>query len=285
MRMTVSQMTPAGRLHRLLSEIRQKPPNQSIVQAWSEVLAIPLSRRAELFRTYAFVVGLPDEIAAEVEKVDQERFPVSLAMRWRDKVTRAFEVDFAGGVQLNHFTNSYDTETLAHLEWCDDVLRRGLPGRSALQLSDLERITDLVDQLERALSEDREIDTELRTFLLQHARAMAQAVRDVPVRGAAGLEEALDQALGDIKIRRRHLTERLGAERAQHLMAIIQAVLLALQVGLTAVQITQAGESPEPPRVTIELPAADPVPALPAVHPTSLAPAGSTASASAMNGS
>ena len=78
MRVTVSQVTPAGRLHRLLNEIRQKPPNQSIVQAWSEVLAIPLSRRAELFRTYALVIGLPDEIAAEVEKVDQERFHIAL---------------------------------------------------------------------------------------------------------------------------------------------------------------------------------------------------------------
>jgi hypothetical protein len=139
-------VTPAGRLHRLLSEIRQKPPDQNIVQAWSEVLAVPPAHRAELFRTYSFAIGLPDEIAAEVEKLDQESFPVELAMRWRAPVTNAFEVDFAGGVQLQHFTTRYDGETLAHLEWCDDVLRRGLPGRSALQLSDLERITGLVDE-------------------------------------------------------------------------------------------------------------------------------------------
>lgn len=96
MRVTVSQATPAGRLHRLLSEIRQQPPNQNIVQAWAEVLGIPANRRAELYRTYSFVVALPDEIAAEVEKVDQERYNTALAMRWHDKITRAFEVDFSG---------------------------------------------------------------------------------------------------------------------------------------------------------------------------------------------
>lgn len=235
--------------------MRQKPQNQSILQAWSEVLAIPLSCRAELFRSYALVIGLPDEIDAEVKKVDQVRWPVSLAMRWREKVTAAFEVDFSAGVQVHHFTNTYDTEALAHLEWCDEVLRRALPGRSAFQLSDLDRITTLVNELERDLSEDAEIDVELRAFLLQHARAMARAVRDVAVRGAAGLEETLDQALGDIYIRRPHLLERLSTERVQQLMAIIQAVLLALQVGLTAVQIAQAAEPSGPPRVTIELPA------------------------------
>ena len=274
MRVTISQATPAGRLHRLLSEIRQQPPNQNIVQAWGEVLKIPASRRAELFRTYSFVVGLPDEIAAEVRKVDQEKYNISLAMRWRDKAAHAFEVDFSGAVPVPHFTERYDGETLAHLEWCDDLLRRGLPGRSAPQQSDLERITALVTDLERDLSEDSEIDPELRAFLLQHAQAMAQAVRDVPVRGTAGLEEALDQATGDFYIRRPHLAARTDPARAQVFLAIVSAVLLALQCALTSVQIAYASDAPPPPHVTVEiegtcLPA---VPALPAPRSASPSP-------------
>lgn len=65
MRVAVSQGTAAGRLHRLLSDIRQQSPNQNIVQAWAEVLRIPVNRRAELFRISSLVVAAPDEIVAE----------------------------------------------------------------------------------------------------------------------------------------------------------------------------------------------------------------------------
>ncbi len=58
MRVTVSQATPAGRLHRLLTEMRTKPASQNIMQAWGEVLGIPVNRRAELLRMYSFVLGL-----------------------------------------------------------------------------------------------------------------------------------------------------------------------------------------------------------------------------------
>jgi hypothetical protein len=63
--LTISQATAAGRLHRLLGDIRQQPPNQNIVQAWAEVLRIPVNRRAGLFRICSLVVALLDEIAAE----------------------------------------------------------------------------------------------------------------------------------------------------------------------------------------------------------------------------
>jgi hypothetical protein len=253
MRVTISQATSAGRLRRLLSEIRQQPPSQNIVQTWGEVIRIPANRRAELFRTYSFVIALPDEIAAEVRKVDQERYNIALAMRWRDKVIHAFEVDFSGAVPVPHFTERYDGETLAHLEWCDDLLRRGLPGRSAPQQTDLERITALVTELEQDLSNDPEIDPELHAFLLQHAQAMAQAVRDVPVRGTAGLEEAVDQAMGDFYIRRPHLAARADPARAQMFLAVISAILLALQCALTSVQIAYASDGTSPPHVTIEI--------------------------------
>jgi hypothetical protein len=150
--------------------MRSKPGSQNIVQAWGEVLGIPLSRRAELLRTYSFVVGLPDEIAAEVSKVDPRKFNTSLAMEWRRSVDHAFEVDFSGAVPVPHFTDRYDNETLAHLRWCDDLLCRGLPERSAPQQSDLERITAMVTELESALSADPGLDPELNEFLLGHAR-------------------------------------------------------------------------------------------------------------------
>jgi hypothetical protein len=279
-RVTVSQVTPAGRLHRLLSEIREKPSSQNIVQAWGEVLGISPNHRAELLRMYSFVVALPDEVTAAVGKVDHTKYNTSLAMRWRDKVVHAFEVDFSGAVPVPHFTERYDRETLAHLEWCDDLLCRGLPGRSAPQQRDLERITVLVTELERDLSGDPEIDPELRAFLLQHAQAMAQAVRDVPVRGTAGLEEALDRATGDFYIRRPHLAARADPARAQMFLAIVSAVLLALQCVLTSVQIAYASDGTPSSYVTVEiqgtclpaLPALPAVPALPAPRPASPSP-------------
>lgn len=234
------------------------------MQAWGEVLGIPVNRRAELLRMYSFVLGLPDEIATEVSKVDPQKFNTSLAMEWRSSVAFAFEVDFSGAVPVPHFTDRYDKETLAHLRWCDDLLCRGLPGRSAPRQSDLEHITALVTELESDLSADPDIDPELREFLLGHAQAMAQAVRDVPVRGSAGLAEAADKAMGDFYLRRPHLAARADPARAQMVLTLVSAVLMALQCVLTSVQIAYAGDAAAPPEVTtvvIEGTCLQPVPA------------------------
>jgi hypothetical protein len=268
LRVDVSQVTPAGRLHHLLAEIQTKPDQQSMVQAWSEVLQIPEHQRAELLRTYALVVGLPDEVEAQVLKIDSQLINLALVTRWRDKVVSAFEVDFARNVTINNFTGRYDRETLAYLEMCDDALRRHLPGRSPLQESDLEHITALVDELEVELNNDPAVDPELRAFLLLHTQAMSQAVRDVPVRGSAGLEEALDQALGDAFVRRPDLFRRAGPERAGKFLAIVQAVVLALQIALTGLQITQAAEGQPQDYVTVQVDIKQ-APALPAAGPIS----------------
>jgi len=50
-------------------------------------------------------------------------------------------------VKVPNFTGRYDNATLAHLRWCDDLLCRGLPGRSVPRQSDLEHITALVTEL------------------------------------------------------------------------------------------------------------------------------------------
>lgn len=82
-------------------------------------------------------------------------------------------------------------------------------GRSVSRQSDLERITALVTELEHDLSDDPDIDPELGALLLHHARAMAQAVRDVPVREQRGLRRpstklwALSACLGRISRRGR----------------------------------------------------------------------------------
>lgn len=71
----------------------------------------------------------------------------------------------------------------------------------------------MVTELEHDLSDDPDIDPELGAFLLHHARAMAQAVRDVPVRETAGLEEALNQAVGAFCMPRPHLAARADPPR------------------------------------------------------------------------
>jgi hypothetical protein len=242
-----------------------------MVGAWSEVLQVPEDQRAELLRTYALVVGLPGEVAAEVEKIDEQLINLSLVMRWQEKVASAFQVDFARNVTLNHFKGRYDGETLAYLEMCDDALRRQLPGRSPVQESDLKNITALVDELEAELAGDPAIDPELCSFLLLHTRAMSQAVRDVQIRGSAGLEEALDRALGDAFIRRPDLIKRAGPERAGKFLAIVQAVVLALQITLTGLQIAQAadGQPQDHVIVQVDVKQAPALPAAPMLPPSS----------------
>jgi hypothetical protein len=278
--MTASNTTSAGRLRHLLAEIQSIRDDQMVALAWSEVLRIPAERWAELLHAYSLVVNLPGEITAEVERIDKAQFNYELAMRWCPAVVSALEVDFARNVALANVKQRYSAETLFQLELCDDVLRRHGPARSPLQESDLERITARVDDLERDLAEGPVIDPELRAFLLLHARAMAQAIRDAPVRGSAGLEEALDQALGDVFVRRPDLLQRVkrvSPDRAGKFLAVIQAVVLALQITLTSLQIEQTGGSQGDGRtvVQVDLKETPALPAPPTVPPSSSEPTAS----------
>jgi hypothetical protein len=233
----------------------------SVPDAWADVLRIPRDHWSSILRSYSLVLGLPDEIALQVRGVDPSLIPFPLAMSWEPAIRRALEIDFSRAVPLKHLLDLYDAEALTNLRWCHEILSRHYPSGSLIQRSALDGIREKIHDLEAALV-DPGIDSELCDFLRMHAGAMARAVDDVPIRGRAGLEEAVDQVLGDVYIRRARVAER-DPRRVELLLAVVQAILLALQISLTGIQIEQASRPPLPQQLVIRCETPSVRPALP----------------------
>ena len=111
---------------------------------------------------------------------------------------------------------------------------------------------DLLGELEP----DSGIDSELRAFLLVHARAMERALADLPVRGRASLEDAFDRAWGAAN-RRADLTAQSDANRKvwKKFGDLLIAVAAVLQISTSSFvlpgQIRQAIEGPQPTQVEV----------------------------------
>ncbi len=229
---------PAGRLHYLLSQISQQSVNHSVVDAWAEILSTA-GDWSELLRLYGLVASLPRDIEAAVSLIDPERNNVELALKWQAPVSKAFEIDFARQVAISEFTKHYDSSTLAYLEFCDDLLYRHDPGKY-IPPDELARIAGKIAELEADLDADAGLEPKLRAFLLDHSRAMSQAIRDVPVKGTAGLERALAAGIGDIYGLHKDKAQRLPPNRREAFLGILAAIGAVLTVGETVLALEEA---------------------------------------------
>ncbi len=239
--MTVHLDNPAGRLHRLLSQIKGKPPNQTVPQAWGEVLGVHLDDWAELLRLYALVASMPLEIISELDEIDSSLYPAELARRWYEPIRSAFVLDFSRQLKIQTFSATFDGESLAYLELCDDLLHRYRHGTQPTD-DDLERIRAKIAELEANVAAGPAIDVDLRDFLLKHTRDMARAVREVPIRGSAGIQEAYERGLADVYLLRNEMAERAGPTRREMLIQMFAAAGAALQFGAGILELEQAAK-------------------------------------------
>jgi len=271
---TVYTDNPAGRLHGLITTLRKNSSTQPTWQAWAGTLQVPSDDLAELMRQLAIVYALPGAIESELGQVEESEFDRDYAMRWQGEILgllgpRLFTPDQSQQVIPSMVSN----ETLGSLESCSYLLHKHRPQRPVPD-DEMERIAQMIRDLEEAVRADAGMAAELRAFLLFHCRQMSRALRDYTLRGPSALEDALDQAIG-AAYRRTDLTSRAkenpGAwKRYKQLLVTVGAVL---QIATAAVQlpgqVQQALEGPQPPappavvKVVVEsphLPAPAPVP-------------------------
>ena len=264
--MTVYDDNPAGRLHRLLGDLRTRQDSEPIQAAWATLLRVPGDDSAELARCTSQVLQLPAEIEAEVDKIEEGLYDRDLVMRWKEPVKSTLAATLFTTGQIRQFGDG----DMTSLEACNDMLHRLRPQRM-LTDSELERITALISELEEELKLDHNIDPELRDFLLIHVQTMARALRDLPIRGPVALEEALDQAVG-AGFRRTDLTVRSDTSPSAwhkfgNLIVVIAAALQIAGSSLTLPdQLRQALEAPPPaPAPVIKI--IQEMPTEPGVHP------------------
>lgn len=248
--MTVYSDNAAGRLHELISAFSRIASQQLMAYTWAAVLGMSVDDGPEFLRRLALVFSLPGEIEREILKVSPGEFDGDLAMRWSVRMLQELEpAALLNNLSSAHVVGRFDKASLNSLEYCSYVLHEHRPQR-VFPGSELERIRLLIAELETAVRGAQGLDPDLCEFLLFHAEAMAQALRDLPLRGPAALEDAFDQALGAAR-RRADLSAR-GENRSTsrkfgELIVAVAAVLQITTAGLTLPgQIRQELEGPAP---------------------------------------
>src|SRR5258706_3914755 len=172
---------------------------------------------------------MPAAIVSELDRVPETEYDRDFTMRWQGEVlgllgSRLFMGDQAAQV----VPSAVSTESLSSLEHCSYVLYRYRP-QPDLTDQQREDIEAKVRDLEEAVRADPDMDGDLRIFLLFHAGQMSRALRDLPLRGRAALEDAFDQAVGAAQ-RRTDLTTRVKEspsawEKFRDVMLVVAAAL------------------------------------------------------------
>jgi hypothetical protein len=197
---TVFTDNAAGRLHELFTAFRRNASQQIAAEGWAPVLGVQSFEHPDFARRLARVFELPVEIENEISQVDEDEFDRDLAMRWQGQIIPGLGPGLYRGQPSADLARPMDDASLHSLEYCSFVLHRYRPQQVLLD-GDLERIGTLITELQAEVQGEDGLDPDLREFLLFHAREMALALVDLPMRGPTALEEALDRTVGAVQRR------------------------------------------------------------------------------------
>lgn len=256
--MTVYADNPAGRLQALLISFEHHSSHKSVLSAWAAALGAPASDLPELFRRLGLVNGLPDQIEAEVGMIDESEYDRDVVVRWRDVVVPVLG---AALMTVNPGTSAQlaerlDAESMRSLKACSALLHRHR-AEQTIDEAHVQAIREAIGELEDAAESDPDDGLEFRQFLRNHARAMTQAVNDLPIRGFAALAGAFDLAVGavvheELRFRKRGYTRRSGWKKFLKMIVVVAA---GLSIPLSVVQMPAAVRSdmsPAPPVQVVE---------------------------------
>lgn len=254
---------PAGRLHNHITaflhfQVPNSPQHPSVI--WASALGIPSGEATPRFvQRLAALIRLPEEILAELAKVDPGLYDHDFVTRWTQKVPGGIAPALFSPMNSAQVAERFDPASLASLESCSYVLHQHRPQRVFAD-DELARINELIESLLTELEESAGIDADLRDFLWFHATELANAIRDIDVRGPAAVEAAFDQAVGAAQ-RRMDLTVRAAKENMpawQKFFNVIVAIAAALQIATSSLalpgQIQQELDGPSqqrPPAVEV----------------------------------
>jgi hypothetical protein len=253
---TVHGDNPAGRLHNAITSLGIHASQQPMWQAWAAALQVLGEQLPELLRQLALVHDLPAEIVSQLDRIPDAEYDRDLVMRWQGEVLGLLSTRLFGTEPAAQVVPVVTKESLFSLESCSYVLHRLSP-QPMVSVEDQERIAQKVRELEEAVRAEPTMDADLRAFLLYHAGLMSRALRDLPVRGRASLEDAYDQAWGAAR-RRIDLTIRVKEEhpsaweKFRDVMLVIAAILSIASTGLALPgQVLQELEGPPPATETV----------------------------------
>lgn len=188
----IDESNPAGRLHKILSLAKRQPDNHKVKDVWSKVLGVDENDIA-VTKSVIELYSLSQEIQSLIKmnenlnhelylssfhRIDRAFFPLNLGSSWQ-------------GVK-----NQLTEEALTRLQFCAQELS-GFYSEESLSEEDLADIIKKTDELYESLYSST-LPSVLRLTLLEEVQRIRNAISLYQIKGAKGLKEALQGAIGAV---------------------------------------------------------------------------------------
>lgn len=197
----IDESNPAGRLHKILSELKGQHDSTKLFVAWARVLEVE-ENAVLVTKSVIELYSLSQEIQSLIkmnEELNHELYLSSFA-----QIEKAF-------FPLNLLTTCVTVkrhltdEALTRLQFCAEELSR-FYSEESLSEEDLKDIINKTEELFETLYKSKLPET-LRLSLLEEVERIRNAIQLYKIKGAKGLKEALQGALGAVVSNHEELKE------------------------------------------------------------------------------
>ena len=188
----IDESNPAGRLHKILSEAKRQPDKKNVKDVWSNVLTVDGDDVA-VTKSVIELYSLSQEIQALIKmnenlnhelylssfhRIDRAFFPLNLGSTWQSVKQQLTD------------------EALTRLQFCAQELSE-FYSEDSLSKEDLADIIKKTDELYGSLYSST-LPSVLRLTLLEEVQRIRNAISLYQIKGAKGLKEALQGAIGAV---------------------------------------------------------------------------------------
>jgi len=184
---------PAGRLHALLNEGKNKQMDKQASEIWSEILNVPKEDTGLLLRRVGHVLSLPSSVKEAMSYI--EDLDHNIYLRWLSSVEASFSIlNFQ--MQWKQFITRFDGEVMYGIEICSDRLSRERPEKTADE-NNLENLLEKVNELLTEL-DGTDLDANVWFYIYDHLIKIKEAIEEYKIRGIKPLEAVFEQTIGGL---------------------------------------------------------------------------------------
>jgi hypothetical protein len=223
---------PAGRLHRILSQVHDAPPNADIRSTFPKILGVEGASESEFLRAVVDFLDLIPAAEEEVRAVADTNH--DLFLTWVEP-TREIPRWFSNSAHnMATLQGILKHEHLTALRFAADLLQTRRPQPEI----DEEKLPELVDLVRRAVDAvvaDTALPPLVRQQLAAKLREVEWALLHIQTTGYTGVEEALDSLLGGV------FRQSGPVEAAPETKNWLVRVVNAIQTAVTGIKEVEAG--------------------------------------------
>jgi hypothetical protein len=200
-----NENNPAGRLYDILSAARGNNGNNSVKKVWSTVFGIPESELHKIYYYLTLLLNLVEHTEKEIKltpNIDHQ-----LYLRPFGPIKSVLAVSNFDTSWANH-SRLLNEAVMTGLQFCSERLSQCRPDNPAVdELKDLKaEVNGLFESIQSS-----NIDTELKSVLLDFTESMLRALTEYRLRGISGLRQdlfsILDKLQRNFKVVEQHKSE------------------------------------------------------------------------------